>query len=650
MLRAQRTRSQVLAAVFGGAAVILLAGEGVERLVGGSTRVPVVVLPFILILSLQQLLLARLVTRRIDLDVEVPERFWLASAFLEVTLITCVIGAMSPSVLNPVYALIAPAVFAYFIFIIFSTLHLEPRICVFTGAVASIEFLALAFIILGLDTSAATLPMLVGSRFPYLMKAILLFGAGVGAAFVARQLRSNIEHSIAAHRERDRVAAADRAKTTFLAHMSHEIRAPLNAVLGYAEILTRDSSLTTEQHHAVATIGSSGDHLLSVVNQVLDLSRIEAGHDEAHVRAFDLTRLVADLSAMFALRCARKDLAWHVRTFEQPERVLGDPDRMRQVLINLLDNAVRMTSHGSISLEVTRNGDHVRCAVVDTGPGIPADLIATVFEPFTQGSARDTGSGSGLGLAIARAQAEVMNGTLRLERSGPAGSRFVLELQLPYATGDVGAEHDAVMRLSPRVTIRAMVIDDTDQDRDVLVRMLNVMGLTVCVSAGGDSLASRIHECRPDIVFLDAGLQTAAPVFADERRSDYQVVAISASALAHERESILNRGFDAFLAKPIRSSQIATCIRSLTGAEFECDEADPRAQPLVAKSRPLPRALWLHLRAAAEAYSITDLKQGLDELAELGGDMHVLSENLRHLSRTYDMERIVDVLDEVHHV
>jgi signal transduction histidine kinase/DNA-binding response OmpR family regulator len=667
MLNGQRTRSIVLASVFGAAATVILADEGLQRLRHVATPVPTVVVPFILLLGLQQLLLARRVAHHIRTEQSISRTFWLASAFIEVTLVTCVIAAMAPALDVTEYALVAPAVLVYFIFIIFSTLHLDPRISVFTGAIAGAEFIALALYLLTNHGSADELPMLIGSPLPYVMKSLLLVGGGVGAAFVARQLRTSIERTVQSGIERDRVAAADRAKTTFLAHMSHEIRAPLNAVLGYAELLRRDSDLNDDQRHAVTTIGTSGSRLLAVVNQVLDLSRIEAGQHDLRVRAFELSTLLRDLYVMFEFRCRQKQLSWRIDdgadVADAP--VLGDPDRLHQVLINLLDNAVRATTTGGVLLEVQRDGDRVRFHVMDTGNGIDPINAETIFEPFRQADARSNAAGAGLGLAIARAQTALMGGTLTLAASSHAGTRFTLDVPLPHATHNATNVAEGTMRLAHDCRIRAIVADDTPADRDILVRFLNRIGVDAQAAADVDALLTAVRAEPKHVAFIDARLAgdvtdgSIAHALHEAHRAGVRTIGVSASALMHERAAILAAGFDGFLAKPVSEHEIVACITAaLPASRFESEDAgdadhtehivdSARQQATV---RHLPRDIWLQLRAAAETCSITDLRHGLDRLDELEEGMEPLSSELRALTRTYDMERIVNLLDGIPHV
>ncbi len=242
--------------------------------------------------------------------------------------------------------------------------------------------------------------------------------------------------------------AANQAKSDFLAHMSHEIRTPLNAILGYAQILRRDPALAAVHRPAVETIASGGNHLLALINDVLDLSKIEAGHMELRSEPFSPRHLLERIETMFAQQCRRKGVAWRVTApTDLPEYVHGDERKLRQVLINLVGNAVKFTDAGEIHLRVTLGPTRdARCRfeVGDTGTGIPPEARAAIFEPFRQGVGGDRRKGgTGLGLPIARRQVELMGGHLELMPDDRVGSRFCFEIPLHQGASDPVAPSSA---------------------------------------------------------------------------------------------------------------------------------------------------------------------------------------------------------------
>ena len=260
--------------------------------------------------------------------------------------------------------------------------------------------------------------------------------------YLQRRESRHLREQLLAEERRARVVAeaANQAKSLFLANMSHEIRTPMNAILGYAQILRGHSELSDQQRRAVEIIYHSGDHLLTLINEVLDLSKIEAGRMELQEVDFDLGQLVEGLVAMFELRCQEKGLTWRVEREGEGWLVRGDESKLRQVLINLLGNAVKFTDAGEVVLRVRVEGEIYHFAVHDTGSGIAPQQQQVVFEPFQQGASGVQKGGTGLGLSLARRHVELMGGQLQLESVPGQGTRFFFFLRLEPAQGPAAAK------------------------------------------------------------------------------------------------------------------------------------------------------------------------------------------------------------------
>jgi CheY-like chemotaxis protein len=436
--------------------------------------------------------------------------------------------------------------------------------------------------------------------------------------------------------------------------MSHEIRTPMNAILGYAQILERDPSLRGMHREALQTVLSSGNHLLGLIDDVLEISKIEAGRAEVRQSEFDLDGLLHDVIGMFRQRCRQKGLALKVDDMTGGRgRVVGDERKLRQVLINLVGNAVKFTDKGSITLGVwpEANGYH-RFAVTDTGIGIAVEARKAIFEAFNQGPTDHQRGGSGLGLAICRQHIELMGGTLEVtssrddEASGSTFS-FATPLATPAHLFDEPAcDSDECVVLAPGCCVRAIVVDDVAENRNVLARMLAEAGCEVRTAETGAGAIGLMDGAPADILFIDImmpgmdGIETARQFrrrFAD---SNVRLIAASASALAHERQEYLEAGFDDFLAKPVRYGQVNQLLRRLPGVEFgpasqtrSFDTADPAAPNL-------PDALRDRVLFAASQYRITELRQCIDEIEQLAPQSAGLSDLLRRCLRRYDMEGI----------
>ena len=471
------------------------------------------------------------------------------------------------------------------------------------------------------------------------------------------------EAELAARQAASEAREANRAKSSFLAKMSHEIRTPMNAILGYAQILAADERIDQDQRKAVETIAQSGEHLLGLINDVLDISKIEAGREELTACDFDLTGLVQSLGAMFELRCQQKGLEWKLQEAAVTSTVHGDEKKLRQILINLLGNAVKFTTQGSITLSVDTSGeDRYRFEVVDTGPGIAADNRATIFEPFHQDQAGIRHGGSGLGLAIARSHVELMGGSIELETEIGAGARFSFELHLPSA--EPLAREDArrwnrVTGLANGHSACALVVDDVATNRDVLEQMLRRVGVDVVSVASGEQALEWATQQRPDIVFLDLhlpgidGEETRRRLLTQFGEGAPKIVCITAAVFNLEGDPLGDKGFDHIILKPVRGEELYSCLAELAGLEFEYRDvpAEPPAGGGGASSWEgivLPPALARELVAAAESQSISDLNKQIDGLAALGGSASAaLGAHLRGLSRSFDMTAIRNLLEQL---
>ena len=459
---------------------------------------------------------------------------------------------------------------------------------------------------------------------------------------------------------RQQAESANRAKSLFLANMSHEIRTPMNAILGYAQLLQRRVDLPAAVHRAVATIQQSGDHLLKLINEVLDLSKIEAGRMEVHAIDFDLKSLMETLGVMFEMRCQEKGLQWRLEGVDFSSLpVYGDEAKFNQVLMNLLSNAVKFTQEGEVVLRIIpQDDDHYCFEVVDTGAGIAPTEIQTLFQPFQQGQAGVQAGGTGLGLAIARRQVELLGGQLQVESRLGEGSRFFFTVPLPSAQGAVRTEaiepFGRVQRLAAGFQVRALVADDVAENRDILRSMLEDIGVEVALAEDGQQTLNLIELAMPDIVFLDIrmpmldGLGTLRKIREHSAWNSVKVVAISASVLEHERQEYLAAGFDAFIPKPFRFAQICACLAQLLGVEYEYAEPAEATAGADWGEVALPADLLVRLRRAAELYSVTEMEECLQEVERLGEGPQRLAVHLRGLRQQHDMAAILKDLDGVH--
>ena len=493
----------------------------------------------------------------------------------------------------------------------------------------------------------------------------------------------------AAEKSQEAAEAANVAKSRFLANMSHEIRTPMNAILGYAQILERDTTLAPGHRDPIQTIHRSGDHLLKLINDVLDISKIEAGRLELQPSDFDLQSLLQNLSVMFQQRCQSKRLAWQI---DAPEGdripVHSDEAKLSQVLINLLGNAVKFTQQGSVTLRARAlPNNHYHFEITDTGPGITPEDQTSIFEAFTQSDAGHREGGTGLGLSISQRLLELMGGTLELEspndvasvppslvgkpvlsevevearglgQGGGLGSTFSFTIILPPARAEVAAsakdQWSSVTHLAEGHTVTALVADDVLENRDVLTTLLTDIGVTVTLAENGKQALDQVVASPPDILFLDIrmpvmeGPEAAQRIWEEIGRDTTKIVAVSASTLDHERQKILELGFNGFLPKPFRTEQIYASLAEHLGVEFDYDEesADD-GKPFDLEDIAIPEDLLKKLIQAAELSSVTELEQALDDVEELGPESANLATHLRNLSQDFKMEEILNMLKQI---
>lgn len=495
--------------------------------------------------------------------------------------------------------------------------------------------------------------------------------------------------------------AANRAKSDFLASMSHEIRTPLNAILGYTQLMQREARLLPEQRDAVAAINASGRHLLGLINEILDLSKIEAGRMEWSPVDFDLATLADELAATFRPLCAEKRIRFRleVRGLERgvyaasssdlngdgdsiagtAERaalkrtevrapfaaqrldgfhVHGDEGKLRQVLINLLGNALKFTRAGEVYLGIKAQSDgRWLFEVIDTGMGIPEDERAEIFKPFHQGKGARHHGGTGLGLAIAHRQVALLGGVLDLQSERGFGSRFYFSIPLPaaHAPAEV-ASTPRVVRLAPGETIRALVVDDNRENREVLGGLLRELGCEVSFAADAAEALAQVRAIGPDVVFLDLllpdqiGTEVARRILEERRAVPTKIIMHTAAALEQHREAALAAGCVDFIAKPVSLERLCECLKQHVGSRFEAvgNEVSAEDAPRLGNQRViLPADLYARLTVAAELHSTTSLKAVLQDLRNEGGAAAQLADEIRHLMRSYDMDGIQKLLASV---
>jgi PAS domain S-box-containing protein len=464
--------------------------------------------------------------------------------------------------------------------------------------------------------------------------------------------------------------AANRAKSMFLSTMSHEIRTPMNAILGYAQLMLRDPKLGEAAKENLKIIGRSGEHLLALINDVLDMSKIEAGRTEVNPVSFKLSDLLDDLAAMFRLRAEAKALEFEMSVNgESIVYIVADEGKIRQALINLLGNAIKFTQQGKVGLHVNldrKNADQLWLSawVKDTGVGISAAEQTKLFEPFRQvESGLNTGGGTGLGLAITRKCARLMGGDVTVTSSPAKGSIFRFEIPVQPSETEVAGKPSTrgrVISIRPGTNApKVLVVDDELANRDWLMKLLTAVGYSVQGADNGESAIRAWEEWKPKLVLMDVhmpvmdGLAATRRIKADPRGKQTAIVLLTASAMDDDRRIASLSGADDFLAKPCREGELLEKMRVLLDVTYDYEEAAPDGRRPTATSALDPKCLsavplWLvkDLRDATNSGNKRMLDQLVSKVREtLDGPAQVLQD----LADNYSYDALTRLLEEACH-
>ena len=387
------------------------------------------------------------------------------------------------------------------------------------------------------------------------------------------------------NRAKEAAETANRAKSEFLASMSHELRTPLNAILGFTQVMNRDSSLSNEQQQNLGIISRSGEHLLELINDILEMSKIEAGRTTLNENSFDIYRLLDSLEEMLRLKADAKGLQMiFERTPDVPQYVKTDEGKLRQVLINLVGNAIKFTAEGGVILRgKTINDGHLLFEIEDTGPGIAPEEIDKLFEAFGQTeTGRKSQQGTGLGLPISQKFVQLMGGNIRVSSVLGQGTMFSFDIQISLADPSevqTNKQISKVIGLAPdQPEYRILAVDDRLESRMLLVKLLTNLGFSVREAANGQEAIEQWESWSPHLIWMDMrmpvmdGYEATKQIKATIKGQATVIIALTASAFEEERTVVLSAGCDDFMRKPFREEVLLDKMAKHLGVRYVYEE------------------------------------------------------------------------------
>ncbi len=495
-----------------------------------------------------------------------------------------------------------------------------------------------------------------------------MIGIGINVTDLKRaQEALNYAHEL--RKAKEAAEAANIAKTTFISNMSHELRTPLNSIIGFSQFLVKDKSLSIDQQEYLSLISRSSEHLLSLINDILEMSKIETGKMELVETNFDLFEMLESIDSIYHALSDEKGLRYvsEIST-TVPRYLYGDRHKLRQILVNLLSNAVKYTANGSIILRVwideperpdQLNQYHLFFAVEDTGLGIAKEELNLLFEPFTQTSTgQQSAGGSGLGLVITKQFAELLGGDIQVESQDDKGSRFVVDIYMGNAKEIPDADfnnHKQVVGIADEKDHKLLVVDDKWENRLMLVRTLESVGFKVREASNGREAVDVWQEWQPDLIWMDMrmpvmnGYEATRKIRQEADETDVVIIALTASAFEHERREVLKAGCNDYMSKPFRNDELFAKMEQYLDINFvfeeddkDYDEFDDTQVSLSMSLSLLEESLQNQLRQAATAYSLEKVTFVAQEIAQQDKK---LADTIMQLAKNFDFAKIQNALD-----
>ncbi len=467
-----------------------------------------------------------------------------------------------------------------------------------------------------------------------------------------------------AKKAQERAEAANLAKSVFLSTMSHELRTPLNAILGFSSLMRSDPALTEGQRENLDIINRSGGHLLNLINDVLDMAKIESGQVVLEIKPFDLGALVLDITDMLSKRAEEKGLQLLFdQSSEFPRFIKSDKEKLRQVIVNLVSNAVKYTHYGSVTLRLGVQSEHNMLLLIieveDSGIGISKTDQKRIFDPFVQVGKSATQKGTGLGLSIVREYVGLMGGNIAVDSTPEVGSLFRVHLPVQRCEENevinTEAMQERVTGLVPgQPDYRILIVEDQRENQLLLQRLLQGAGFTVKVAQNGAEGIELFQSYHPHFIWMDRrmpvmdGLEATKRIRSLAGGKEVKIAAVTASAFADQREEMLAAGLDDFIRKPYRPAEIFDCMTRQLGVHFVYEQAIQVSVDAALSASSLAKLPETLRRELEDALILGNTEQLATLMVRIEHQDAALAKILSRYVATYNYQPILSALENTY--